>query len=206
MGEVIAVGSAELQPTGHICADCGNSITYSEEVWLLQIVQPQRFSGRTFHHQVIDEEDLSGDFLFDPYFYCFSCWENMYKELQSEATDEPPIEDPGSAFECVCCGSGIREWEYAGIFTLGEFHVSTRAPNGVRGPHFVPNSQPDMLCLYCLVLLNEGHITMWEYLAQFGECNDCIQLRCWREGIGHCTCSCHLDEPEDSDAEQVTGE
>lgn len=196
MGASLTTEYLELQPTGHICGDCGKELKYTEECWLLQIAQPQRIDSKTVYHVVIDELDASGDFLFDPYFFCFNCFENLYEGHKSEIEDEPPVKDEESPFECVCCGSGIREWEYAGTFSVGEFHPSKRAPNGVRGPHFTPTCEPELICLYCLVLINEGFIAMWDELTQFGECDDCIQLRCWRYGTNACSCGCHIDDPE----------
>jgi hypothetical protein len=192
MGTELTTEYLELYPTGHVCADCGDQIKYAEEGWLLQIVQPQRLNGVTYLHNVIDENDPDGDFLYDPYFFCFECMETLLSDLRDEIADEPPVKDlPGhSGFECFCCSSEIRKWEYTGSLSLGEFRVSKRAPNGVRGPHFVPNCEPELVCIYCLVLLNEGWIDMWENLSHTGECNDCIQLRCWRYG-GSCSCACH---------------
>jgi hypothetical protein len=207
MGASLSDEYLELQPTGHICANCGSNIKYGEECWLIQIVQPQLFDGRALFHVIINEEDVDGDFLFEPYFFCFGCWESGYSDLKDQNEDEPPVKDEQglSPFECVCCGSDIREWEYAGTFTLGEFRISKRAPNNIRGPRFVPNCNPELLCFYDLVLLNEGFVEMWdpetEPLTQFGECNDCIQLRCWRYGATGCSCSCHKDDQED-DGEQ----
>jgi len=204
MGTLLMQEDPAPQATGHICADCGEGLTYTQEVWSVQVVQPQNFGGKTFFHTIIDEDDPSGDFLFEPYFFCFGCWENLYEAIKEEHDDTPPFLDADSKFECVCCGSGIREWEYAGTFTLGELLVSKRAPNGVRGPHFESNGKPELLCLYCLVLINEGHIEMWDGLSQFGECNDCIQIRCWREAA--CGCGCHIDAPEEVEEHVHAGE
>lgn len=202
MGTELAQDPA-LQPTGHICADCGENIVYTQEAWLLSVVHPQKVGKKHFFHAVINEEDVDGSFLFDPYYYCFTCWESVYEEIKEESKDEPPVLDSGiSEFECSCCGSGIREGEYAGTLSLGEFHVSKRAPSGVHGPYFKTITSPDLLCLYCLVLLNEGHIEMWEDLTQFGECNDCIQLRCWRHGA--CGCGCHTEEQEEEQVGELT--
>ena len=190
MGEELVVPGSILDPTGHICADCGENIRYNDEVWLLQVVQAHHVGAELVHHPVIDENDPEGDFLFDPYFFCFKCWEAMYKSLQEESEDEPPIEDPESTLECVCCGSGIREWEYTGLFTLCELQLSTRAPNRVQGPRVQEVSRPDYLCMYCLVVLNNGFITLWTNIGQCEECADCTQLRCWR--TANCGCGCHV--------------
>lgn len=194
MGASTVEASESLQhPTGHICSDCGENLNYNDEVWLLEVRQPQVFHGKVVQHKVIDEDDPQGDYLFDPYFFCFKCWETMYKGLKEDVEDEPPFADAMAVVECACCGSGVREWEYAGIFTLGELQPSKREPNGVRGANFVPIAPHDTLCTYCLVLLNDGYITMWDHFSQNNECSECTQLRCWREET--CGCTCHTDQP-----------
>ena len=203
MGEDSVVLQAGVYPTGHICTDCGESLDYTDEVWLLQVMKPQQLGGQVFFHQVIDENDPQGDFLFEPYFFCFKCWENTYEAMRTDMEDEPPVPDADGVIECVCCGSGIRAWEYSGVFTLGEFHVSKRAPNGVPGPQFETISAPDVLCLYCLTLINDDHIVLWDDLSHGGECSDCIQGRCWRWAT--CACVCHTDTTEE-EQEQATGE
>lgn len=209
MGTELTTEYLELYPTVHVCAYCEEHIRYGEECWLLQVVQPQRVNGKTHLHDVIDEDDPNGDFMYDPYFFCFECMEALLSDLREEIADEPPVKDPHElgSFECFCCSSAIREWEYTGALSLGEFHVSTRAPNGVRGPRFVPNCESELICIYCLVLLNDGWIEMWEDLSHMGECNDCIQVRCWRYGDCACSCACHSDDPAIvTDPEQQGGE
>jgi hypothetical protein len=195
MGADLNLDLLPLYTTGHVCADCGKNIKYMEECWLLQVVQLQRINGKTLQYAVIDEDDVDGDFLFEPFFFCHECWESNYESLRAESVDEPPVRDPfeQAHFECSCCGSDIREWEYAGSMTIGEFHPSTRAPNGVRGPCFIPNCDAEPLCLHCLRVLNENFIEMWDELSQLDECADCTQIRCWRYGDNACSCSCHSE-------------
>lgn len=168
---------------------------YTDECVRVQVVQPQQLGGKTFYHTIIDETDIQGDFLFDPYIFCFDCWDHTYDSLREEVEGMPPIEDEASAHSCSCCGSGIRDWEYAGTFSVGEFRVSKRAPNGIHGPHFHTDIRPSVLCLYCLGVLNENYIALWDNLSQFDECLDCIQVRCWR--FPNCGCGCHNESPED---------
>lgn len=191
----------EREKTGHTCSDCEGDALYLEEVFLIHIMQPQVVGGQVVFHNIIDEDDPHGDFLFQPFFFCFECWENHYHELQEAVRDEPPVSDEFSAIECSCCGSGIREWEYTGVFTLGEFHVSKRAPNNFHGPKFVPNGKPETLCLYCLSIINDNYIAMWDDLSQEGECGDCLLIRCWRHPEG-CGCGCHTEDTETDDNEQ----
>jgi hypothetical protein len=183
-------------PTGHVCADCEESLAYADEVFLLQIVQPQILGGALFFHHVIDEDDPEGDFLYQPFYYCFTCWEDYYESLRKDAADSPPITDPQAVVECTCCSSSICAWEYAGSVTVGELNVSRRQPNNQLGPKFVPLGKPDILCLYCLSVLNDTHITMWDDLSQYGECSECIFVRCWRHEDDDCGCPCHAPDTE----------
>ena len=148
-------------------------------------------------HPVIDEDSTTGDFFYDPYYFCFKCGEDLLEKLKEDAQEEEPVDDnENSTFGCACCGSGIREWEMAGTVSLGEFHLSRRAPNGIRGPSFQLNGKPDLLCLFCLTIINNNHIEMWDSLSEAGECEDCILDRCWRDGSDLCACPCHHEEVE----------
>jgi hypothetical protein len=182
-----------LRDTGHICADCGTSLTFTEECVILQVVQPEVMNGRVAFYPIVDSQD--GTFTFEPYYYCFECWESQYEALREETTDQKPIEDKESAFDCLCCASGIRPGEYTATFTFGEFRLSMRSPNGQPSAQFHPASgNPEMLCLYCLVILNT-QIEMWDDISQSGECSDCISVRCWRGS--ECECACHQPSEED---------
>lgn len=189
----------EPAETDIICADCEDPISCGDEIVLVQIVQPKLAGGALLYYPVIDENDVEGDFLFEPYVYCFSCWDDHYWDLKREAEDVPPVQDLHAVVECACCGSGVREWEYAATFTVGELSLSAREPNNVRGPHFVPNGKPEVICLYCMIVLNDNYITMWEALSQFGECTDCTHTRCWRYEH-QCGCSCHEEGTEETQA------
>jgi hypothetical protein len=196
LGEMLKANSTE-----HICADCGEAIVCMEEVFLLQVIRPQRWQGQQVHHIVIDEHDPEGCFRFEPYYFCFNCWEKTYEEIHNDMQDELPVNDCYSEFECTCCGSGIRGLELAGLSTLGEFHVSERAPNGMRDNAFIAISNPDLICIYCMTILNNGYIDMWENLNENEECDDCVQARCWR--VEECACRCHHSPPDEDEEEQT---
>lgn len=188
----------EENPTGNVCADCESGIALTEEAFLVQVVTPAKAGGAVLFFPVIDEHDVAGDFLFEPYLYCFTCWEEHWDNLKNEANDSPPVADGYSVIECACCGSGIREWEYAGTFTLGELRTSPREPNNTPGAHFVPVNKPEVICLYCLRTFNENYIEMWNELSQFGECADCTHFRCWRYQNPGCSCACHQETTQET--------
>ncbi len=194
MGEELeTLDALARKKTDHICADCGNDIMYTEEVVLLQIVQAEIRQGRALFHIIVDPED-NRNFLFEPYYYCFRCWESLYEKLREETKDEPPMIDSVGPLECLCCSSTIREEEYVATFTLGEFHLSSRTPDGNQRGRYVPAGRPELLCLYCTYTLNL-YIEMWPTLSQNGECAECIHARCWRNDA--CTCGCHNEEAEE---------
>jgi len=195
MGTYLSDISTEPQATAHVCNDCGERLRLTDEVWLFRVVQPYEATKETVFLDVINEH--VGDFLFAPAFLCFSCGDNIYHGLKKDLQDEPPVEDPESPYECSCCGSGIRNWEYSGVLELGEPRLSRRSPSGKPSTYFDAANDPELLCLYCLVLINQGQLELWPQLgyrphedAPLIECEDCIQSRCWRDFT--CDCACHF--------------
>ena len=179
--------------TDTICADCGISFAYTEEIVRVQIVQPHLHNGAVLLLPVIDEED--DDFSYEPYHFHFTCWENFVYELKKQLEDVPPTEDPHSTLHCDMCGSGIREWEFSGGIEMGELHRSRRAPNDTHGPVFQRNGTPSLFCLYCMYTINDCFIELWDNVGPNGECANCLEERCWRSGA--CDCDCHSTEHEE---------
>ncbi len=83
MGTELTTDGVALRSTGHVCADCGRELIYTEEVWCLRVVQGQHFDGKAVFYNVIDEESEDGDFLFEPYVFCFTCWEKLFAPARS---------------------------------------------------------------------------------------------------------------------------
>ena len=183
--------------TQQICAQCHEPPVFTEELVLLQIVQPRFFNGQLLLHPVLDDD--TGDFQYEPYFLHFMCWEGIEEDLEEEISNTPPISDDHSPIQCRYCNSGIREWEKCGAVLMGELHVSKRAPNGERGEDFVGLGDPYLVCFYCLLIINDGILEFWENgVAQDHECGDCLQARCWRLDPGTtCPCPCHEDTEEE---------
>lgn len=173
--------------SGEPCASCSENIEFLEEVFFLQIAVPQISNGELLLYPLVDTE---GGYAYEPFFFEFGCWENEYEEIREATEDLPPIVDHQSKLRCLCCGSGIRELEYVGALLVGELHASQRNPGGKSTPTFRPSGKPEVLCLYCIRVLDESVIDLWEGgISQMGECIDCTLARCWR--AGHCTCICH---------------
>jgi hypothetical protein len=193
----------EVEPgnSGVVCAQCEDDIKMEEECYLLQVVQCQKLGGQMYFYPVKDEFDENDDFLFEPYHFCFECWEDLLTDAKREMQDAPPVEDARSIIECTCCGSGIRGMEthnsaeipgeYVATYTLLEFERSRRAPapGFMFGPAPRVLGKSEVLCTYCTAILNEVLIAMWKDFSQAGECIDCIQTRCWR--YENCGCTCH---------------
>lgn len=174
--------------TTQICSECGELLTFTEEIYLLQIMQPHLQEGRGALNPVLDDED--DDFVYEPHFLHFECWESVVEELRKTVEDKPPVADAQSPFACPVCESGIREWELVGVATIGELHVSKRAPTGQHGEDFQTIGPPDVFCLPCLHNINLEITEFWnEQLSQEGECELCLFGRCWRDDT--CSCTCH---------------
>ena len=206
MGQTLVrnADALEARETGHCCTDCGESLGFCDEVWCVQIVLVGLAGGKLATVPVPDENDVNRSDLFETYFFCFACWESHYDSLREDVSDEPPVEDGRGITQCSCCKSDIIELETAGSMTLGEFQLSRRSPNGRSSMVFKPNGQPDAICVFCMALFNETHMELWEGgVSQTGECLDCTELRCWRDGDGACGCSCHVGiiEPVEDDDE-----
>lgn len=186
--ELISQTEQQPQPADVVCADCEDEIHYEEECILLQVVTLKEEGGMVGPQKLLNGED----FAFEPYHFCFDCWEERLEELKQETTDLPPIEDELSIVECACCGSSILEGEIVGAWTVGEFLHSRREPLHMRprpGARFNTISKFEVLCTYCMQLFNENLICMWEDFPDPYTCGDCVQLRCWRYQA--CGCTCH---------------
>lgn len=179
------------------CPECGEDLVFTEEIYLLQIVQPHILPTGLVLHPVLNEE---GDFLHEPYFMHFMCWEKVEEDLRETVKDEPPVIESFAPLRCKYCESSICEWEVCGSLSMGEIHISKRAPEGVHGEELVEMAEPDLICLYCLLLINEGITEFWEEgVSQNGECGDCIQGRCFRLPEGTCACPCHYAFEQEED-------
>jgi hypothetical protein len=174
--------------TDEICASCGERLLFTDEIYLIQIVQTQVVEGRVEIYPVQDEE---GDFAYTPHFIHLECWEDVDESTREKVRDEPPIPCEGAAVECSICASGILPWEYLGVIALGELRVSDRHPNGKSAIRFVANGHPEALCIACLTHILIEEIELWDGISQNGECEECALDRCWRTRA--CECACHAD-------------
>lgn len=179
-------GTYDLNPTEHNCASCGEALSYTEEVFLLSVVQAQLIDGRIEYYDVLDD---SGDFAYIPYFFEFVCWESIEEDLKDRAKDVPPIVDNQSLLECAACESDIRAWETLGLVSFGELHSSRRTPDG-PSTIFTEMGDKRHVCISCLYTINDvGQFWengMSEGYPGYKACEEGIHARCWRME----TCSC----------------
>jgi len=176
--------------TSQECGECGEGIAFTEEIVLLQVVHANLHDGKVLLHPVLDDE---GNFLYEPYFIQFPCWEDIQDVLLDDISDTPPVQDPLGPIKCQYCKSSIRPWERCGSVTFGELHISKRAPQQAHGEQLVELGDPYIVCIGCLNLINNNITEFWdEGVHENAECDDCIHGRCWR--MPACPCTCHHED------------
>jgi hypothetical protein len=182
----------ECAPIDEVCAQCDENLIYMEDVFAIHVMRAVIVNGVPTLQPLLDDE---GEFMYEPYFLHFKCWEEIVIELKEERENSPPIPDEYGILRCDCCGSDIREHEPSLVATLGELIVSKRAPTSGRTMMFHVSGAPDVYCLWCLSTINEEHLEFWEDgVAIDGECTECQHVRCWR-GFD-CGCTCHEEEED----------
>jgi hypothetical protein len=180
---------AEMYRTPHSCASCEDDLFLTDELVLVQVVYPN-FVGT--HVECYDIDNGQGGFVHEPYFLHLDCWESLMEELDELTEDTPPILDPLSIYDCSHCKSGIRAWETSCLVTPGELRYSPRVPNGVHTIHFDNClGEPQLMCISCILRMNEEVFEMWEVFSHNGECSEGSHRRCWRGNECHdleCPC------------------
>ena len=166
--------------TEHDCANCGDKICYTVEIVVITVVVPSVENGEVVFATA---EADDGDFLYEPRFLEYECWEDVVDEVYSLLCDNPPIEEPSSITVCRICESGVCAGELCGLATKGELHCSSRMPEGVATTTFDPQDpKPDVICISCLNRLCKEYLDLWDSVEQGDECNEGVDIRCWRHG------------------------
>jgi len=167
--------------TEHECAVCADTICFSDEIVVITVVVAGFDMERGIIFAPAEAED--GDFLYEPRFVEFACWENVIDELYHQLQDQPPVEDECSALSCKVCSSGIRLGELMGLGTKGELLSSPRMPEGVENTTFdAQDPEPDPVCIACLKNLSTNLVDLWESVEHNDECDEGTIARCWRHG------------------------
>lgn len=161
---------------------CGESIRYSDEVYLLSVVYPVLNAvGLEYSPMIADD----GDFLYEPCFFCFDCWEQILGDLYERVADTPPVLDTYAILDCDVCGSGIRENELTGIAAFGEIQLSKRDPVSDPVTFTKMDDNPKVICIGCLNTIIKDIAELWyDRVTQNNECEHGTFLRCWRFGCG----------------------
>lgn len=171
-----------IYKSGHECSRCRDEIMLVDEVFALWVVVATSEGG----FQIKYAESDDGDFLYEPQFFCFECWEESKEELFSlDDVGYPPVYDERSVIDCAFCDSAILLGEYFAQIVIGEIRCSKKSPNGEVAYYFHPigDKDPPNICISCLKLLNDEVVPMWEEgVDQNGECDHGTHFRCWRTG------------------------
>lgn len=178
----VALDVEKAIQTEHICHGCDEAICLTDEVVLLQVVYPYLPNG---HVETCVVDDGNGNFRFPPRFMHLDCWEELEEELMEHLEDVPPMLDPYGICDCSFCGSDIRAWETSGLLTFGELRRSRKCPDGPHsGIHFEECGvgEPKIMCVGCVMALEEEVAQMWEDFSHNGECPEGTHARCWRTG------------------------
>lgn len=179
-----------LWKSGQNCADCGNDLHVTDDVYLIQVVYGGYDEQGNFNHFILQH---NGDYQFEPQFFHTSCWEELWEDFASLLEDQPPLIEPSPQLqiaECIGCASSIRANETSGLLSLGALHRSSRSPDGSSTACFAPRQEtPDMICLACLYHFNKELFEMWDELLNSGVCEEGLNERCWRNGT--CLNGCH---------------
>ena len=92
----------------HECPCCQERILYTDEVFLLEVVEAAQDNGELQVQALLCDD---GDYQFMPFVLHFSCWEEVLECIREEREDEPPVEHPEGILVCSCCESTIGPFE-----------------------------------------------------------------------------------------------
>lgn len=185
--EVLGVTEDLTTPMGstHQCARCQDEILLTDEVYVLQVVS----ATMNGDFQILPVQCEDEDYLYEPRFFDFECWEDSIQELLNLTSDIPPLLHEEAILECELCESGICLNEYFAQLVCGEIRRSAQTPDGHPTIHFEPIGGTTTLCLSCLKHINDDVHVMWdEGVDQDGECDEGTHSRCWRYGCEEEVC------------------
>jgi hypothetical protein len=169
-----------VMKTEHRCAACDDPLCLTEEVVVITVVLPV-IEATNFFYAPAEADD--NDFLYEPRFCCYECWEDVVNELSEMLDNTPPIEEISAVVLCSVCKSGICLGEVMGLGTMGEFQCSQRSPEIAATTIFdAQDPDPTPICVACLRKLSEDYLDLWESVGQGDECQEGTEIRCWRHG------------------------
>lgn len=169
-----------IMKTEHSCAACAETLCYTDEAVVITVVAPTIEAGN-FYYAPAESDD--GDFLYEPRFCCYECWEDVGNEVAELLENTPPIEEITAVVVCRLCKSGICLGELMGLVTMGELQCSQRSPEIAATTIFdAQDPDPTPVCIACLRRISEEFLDLWETVGQGDECEEGTDIRCWRHG------------------------
>lgn len=181
----------ELVKTECICGSCGEHLNYTEEIFLVKVVQSQvvleNSSPKIQYYDVLDDD---GEPCFEPYMFDFACWEETDEDVSKLVEDHPPVLHEAGIIQCDYCGSDILAWEHVVLVSFGELACSRRSPRGTASPEFDDCDGDKHMCITCASEMNTHIIELWDenfndFLKSLA-CAEGLYARCWR--LGSCAC------------------
>jgi len=169
-----------IMKTEHVCSACADTLCYTDEAVVITVVVPT-IQGHEFVYAPAESDD--GDFLYEPQFACYECWEDVGNEVAELLENTPPIEEITAVVTCRICKSGICMGELMGLVTMGELQCSQRSPEFSATTIFEPQDpDPTPVCITCLSKLSDEYLDLWDSVSQGDECREGTDIRCWRLG------------------------
>lgn len=187
------------------CEACSDRLHFTEEIVHVGVSHAVSNGSETLIMPFLcDDGQYEGDFYYTPLFFEFDCWEDLAESLRKMVEDAPPVRHPDQLLECNFCECSILEGEIFGTAYVGELHVSKRMPASEPTSTFMTIAKPYIICIGCLVLINEHECELWyDNIDQVGECQECTHIRCWRYE-NECSCPCHDEGSEHAEEEGPT--
>lgn len=149
--------------TSHDCACCQEYLTYTDEIYLLEVVEAAHHDGGIYVEPIVSE---TGDYAFDPLLLHIECWEEVKEQIRISREDEPPVECANGIFFCTSCESTIGAAEPFVSTTFGEIRISQRRPNGGSAEKVDKMGPSDPVCMACMVRVIEDFLDNWEDLLE----------------------------------------
>lgn len=145
------------------CDGCSETLTYTDEIFVLEVVEAAVENSTLFLDVLHDEE--GGD-LFPPYLMHLECWEEALEVIKEVVEDQPPMECEEAILKCTQCESMIGQFEPFISAQFGEIHVSSRSPSGRNTGTVQRLGTRSPVCLLCIRHVIEDHFEEWEDLLE----------------------------------------
>lgn len=147
------------------CTHCGDTILYTDELFLLELQTAKRFEENPMGCELLVDEE--GDFMFPPYLLHLECWESILEEIREKCEDKPPTNSTDPVLICTVCCSMIGHQEVFVLASFGEVHASQRRPTDEVTDQFNRIGAPTCVCLECIVSVIDECLPDWDDLPDY---------------------------------------